>query len=199
VNDPQGGGGNGANHNDVLGVIRNASTTEIRRAYLDLARTHHPDFHATENRAGRGDAERTMQRINEAWLVLGDRRRRADYDLSLPVTAREWPAGTAHPDFVPFDPDPDPDPGPDDAPGERYDRLGLDDDEPGTGRRVPPWQQLLPVACFAAAVAAFAGALVLGGRLLLGLGVILLAAAAAGFVLIPMLEVLRTYERDPER
>jgi curved DNA-binding protein CbpA len=184
-------------HYEVLGVSRSASTPEIRRAYLDLARAHHPDFHATEDRARRGDAERTMQLINEAWLVLGDRRRRADYDLSLPVAAREWPAGTAHPDFVPFDPDPDPDP--ESGGSERYDRLGVDEDESGTGRRLPPWQQLLPVACFTAALASFIGALVLGGRFFLALGVFFTVAAGAGFVLIPMLEVLRTYERDPER
>jgi hypothetical protein len=186
--------GDGAvTHYDVLGVSREASAPEIRRAYLELARTHHPDFHATEDQGRRGDAERTMQLINEAWLVLGDRRRRADYDLSLPrPVGREWPAGTAHPDFVPFEPD--------DEPGDP-ERIGEDEDEdgPGTGRRVPPWQQLLPVACLAGALAAFAGALVLGGRFLLGVALVFLVAAGMGFILTPMLAVLRTYERDPER
>ena len=184
-------------HYDVLGVTREASAGEIRRAYLALARAHHPDFHATADTATREDAERTMQRINEALLVLRDRRLRADYDLSLPrPVGREWPAGTAHPDFVPIDPDPDPDI---DDGSERYDRLGLEDEDTGTGRRVPAWQQLLPVACLLGAIVAFCAALVLGGRFLLALALVLGAGSLVGFVLTPMLAVLRTYERDPER
>ena len=46
---------------DVLGVSREASPEEIRRAYLTLARRHHPD-------AG-GRAE-DMRRLNEAWAAL---------------------------------------------------------------------------------------------------------------------------------
>jgi hypothetical protein len=181
-------------HYDVLGVSSDASTAEIRRAYLALARTHHPDFHATEGDISRGDAEREMQRINEAWLVLGDRRRRADYDLTLPRPAgRGWAAGEANPAFVPFDDDGD------DDDDERYDRLGPDEEGGGTGRAVPAWQQLLPVACLVASLATFAAALVLGGRALLVLGVLLLMGAGVGFILTPMLAVLRTYERDPER
>jgi DnaJ domain len=170
-------------HYEVLGVSADASAAEVRRAYLALARAHHPDFHVGDSAAVRGDAERTMQRLNEAWLVLGDRRRRADYDLTLPRPVdRGWAAGTAHPDFVPLDPDEDP-----------------VEEEPGTGRGVPRWQQLLPVSCLAAALVALAAAMVVGGRLLAGLGVVLLVGAGAGFVLTPMLTVLRTYERDPER
>ena len=183
-------------HYDVLGVRRDASASEIRRAYLRAARTHHPDFHVHEDAVARDDAERAMQRINEAWLVLGNARSRADYDLSLPhPVGREWPAGMAHPDFVPIDPDPYPV-----VDGsERYDRLGLDEDDGGTGRRVPAWQQLLPVACLAGSLASFAAVLVLGGRLLLALAVTLLIGAGLGFILTPLLAVLRTYERDPER
>jgi hypothetical protein len=184
-------------HYEVLGVGRDAPATEIRRAYLALARAHHPDFHAHESAIIREDAERAMQRINEAWLVLRDVRRRADYDLSLPhPVGREWPAGLAHPDFVPVDPDPDI--GAEvDGPA-RYDP-GADDPDAGTGRRVPPWQQLLPVACLAGSLATFAAALVLGGRVLLGLALVLLVGAGMGFILTPLLAVLRTYERDPER
>jgi curved DNA-binding protein CbpA len=178
-------------HYEVLGVRPDASPADIRRAYVSLARTHHPDFHAAAGDAVRRDAERTMQQINEAWLVLRDRRRRADYDLTLPLPERAddgWTPGHVHPDFVPVDPDDVDDP-PGDEPG----------DETATGRRVPAWQQLLPVASLAASLAAFAAAMVLGGRLLLGAGLVLLVAAGLGFVLTPLLAVLRTYERDPER
>jgi hypothetical protein len=45
----------------VLGVRRGASPDEIRRAWVDLARRHHPD---------RGGDPATMQAINDAWAAL---------------------------------------------------------------------------------------------------------------------------------
>jgi curved DNA-binding protein CbpA len=172
-------------HYEVLGVTPQASAGEIRRAYLALARAHHPDFHSLDPPARRLDAERTMQRLNEAWLVLGDRRLRAAYDLSLPVAVDPaWSPGAVHPDFVPFD--------------AGDDEVEAEPDGGGTGRAVPRWQQVLPAACLAGAVAALAAATVLG-RVLVGVGLILLVGAGVGFVLTPLLAVLRTYERDPER
>ena len=58
-------------HYDVLGVAVDASRAEIHRAYLGLARRHHPD-------AG-GDPD-AMRRVNEAWGVLADAGRRRRYD-----------------------------------------------------------------------------------------------------------------------
>ena len=59
----------------VLGVRRDASEEEIRRAFRRLAREHHPDV----NRGTRTSEER-FKAINEAYDVLGDRQRRRDYD-----------------------------------------------------------------------------------------------------------------------
>jgi DnaJ-class molecular chaperone len=56
-----------------LGVSRDASTEEIRRAYKDLARIKHPDRG--------GDAEEFKQ-IQEAHEVLADEERRRMYDLT---------------------------------------------------------------------------------------------------------------------
>ncbi len=61
-------GGGGLTHYEVLGVGRTASAAEVRRAYVALARRHHPD-------APGGD-ERRMQEVTAAWAVLGDARRR---------------------------------------------------------------------------------------------------------------------------
>lgn len=69
-------------HYDVLGVAPDSDRDVLRRAYLDLARRHHPD-------AG-GDAV-AMLAVNDAWAVLSDPRRRARYDLSL----GDEPAGQA--------------------------------------------------------------------------------------------------------
>jgi DnaJ-class molecular chaperone len=56
---------------DVLGVSKTATTTEIKKAYLKLARTHHPDKG--------GDSER-FKEIAQANEVLSDEVRRRRYD-----------------------------------------------------------------------------------------------------------------------
>jgi molecular chaperone DnaJ len=58
----------------VLGVARNADEKEIRRAYRDLARKHHPDVNKS------ADAEERFKAINEAYQVLSDAEKRAKYD-----------------------------------------------------------------------------------------------------------------------
>ena len=62
----------GTLHYDVLGLERNASADDVRRAYRSKARLHHPD------KAG-GDAE-TFARVKKAYDVLGDPDRRKVYD-----------------------------------------------------------------------------------------------------------------------
>lgn len=58
----------------ALGVKRDASADEIKRAYRKLARKYHPDVSKEK------DAEARMQAINEAWTVLSDPEKRAAYD-----------------------------------------------------------------------------------------------------------------------
>lgn len=57
---------------DILGVGKNATADEIRKAFHRLAHQHHPD------KAG-GDSER-FKEINEAYQTLSDPRKRAQYD-----------------------------------------------------------------------------------------------------------------------
>lgn len=68
-------------HYEVLGVARTASATEIKSAYRSAARRHHPDA-VSAQRSGPVDGDR-MASLNEAWRVLGDERRRREYDLLL--------------------------------------------------------------------------------------------------------------------
>jgi hypothetical protein len=71
------------NHYEVLGVDGDVSPAELRRAYLDLARRHHPDRQAGVDPQARGVADERMRQINSAWQVLGDPGRRSAYDLLL--------------------------------------------------------------------------------------------------------------------
>jgi curved DNA-binding protein len=59
----------------TLGVARNASESEIKKAYRKLAMKFHPD----RNRGNR-QAEEKFKEINEAYEVLGDPQKRARYD-----------------------------------------------------------------------------------------------------------------------
>ena len=58
---------------DVLGVSRDASETEIKRTFRELARRYHPDVNAAD------EGER-FREINEAYAVLSDKDARQRYD-----------------------------------------------------------------------------------------------------------------------
>jgi curved DNA-binding protein CbpA len=57
----------------LLGVSPDASAAEIKRAYRRLVRRHHPDLNAQAQ-----DAQ--IKRLNEAYEILGNPRKRAAYD-----------------------------------------------------------------------------------------------------------------------
>lgn len=58
----------------ILGVKKDASKKEIKKAYLNLAKIYHPD------RCKDSDATKKFQDINTAYEMLYDDRRRRDYD-----------------------------------------------------------------------------------------------------------------------
>jgi DnaJ-class molecular chaperone len=55
----------------ILGVNKNASKDEIKRAYRELAQKYHPD---------KGGEEKKFKEINEAYQILSDDNKRRQYD-----------------------------------------------------------------------------------------------------------------------
>lgn len=64
-----------SDHYDVLGVERNASQEEIKKAYRKLARELHPDVN------GSAEAQEKFKLVTHAYEVLGDEQSRRNYDL----------------------------------------------------------------------------------------------------------------------
>ena len=62
---------------ETLGVSKNASQEEIKKAFRHLALKYHPD-----RNNGAKDAEEKFKEINEAYTCLGDASKRAQYDAT---------------------------------------------------------------------------------------------------------------------
>jgi molecular chaperone DnaJ len=62
-------------HYDVLGLPRSCTDAEIKRAFRELARQHHPD-----NNPGDPHAEEQFKELSVAYETLGDPERRRRYD-----------------------------------------------------------------------------------------------------------------------
>jgi len=71
----------------VLGLEKNASEAEIKKAYRKLARKHHPDLNP-DNKA----SQQKFQQINEANEVLSDPEKRKKYDKY----GKEWQHADAY-------------------------------------------------------------------------------------------------------
>lgn len=175
-------------HYDVLGVRRGASATEIRRAYLRLARDHHPDRHAGSSADARAAAERRMREVNAAWRELGDPVRRQRYDEVLDLGLRDARVEEEAPRaWRPFDD------------GWDLDADDLDDRFGDRDARRPTGGRILAIAPVASLVTG-AGALLVGAmvgmRPLVALGFVGIAASILLFVTAPLAIVLESRRHD---
>jgi DnaJ-class molecular chaperone len=60
---------------EILGVAKTAGEAEIKKAFRNLAKKHHPDKHA-----GDAAAQKRFQEISGAYDILGDKDKRAQFD-----------------------------------------------------------------------------------------------------------------------
>ncbi|POC79397.1 molecular chaperone DnaJ, partial [Vibrio vulnificus] len=65
-----------SNHYEVLGVSRDATGEEIKKAYRKLARQYHPDVYDGD------DAEEKFKNVSHAYEVLSDPQKRQVYDTT---------------------------------------------------------------------------------------------------------------------
>ncbi len=82
---------------EVLGLSREASETEIKKAYRRLARDHHPDANPDDS-----GAEERFKELTEAYEVLSDPQARRAYDTYGHRVPRGAGAGPAGPGGDPF-------------------------------------------------------------------------------------------------
>lgn len=69
---------------DILGVSKNASQEEVKKAFHKLAHKHHPN---------KGGEEKKFKEINEAYQILSNQEKRAQYDQYGQVFEGGMPGG----------------------------------------------------------------------------------------------------------
>ena len=62
---------------EILGVSKSATPDELKKAYRNLALKYHPDRVSQENKKEAGEK---FKEISEAYAVLSDPQKRAQYD-----------------------------------------------------------------------------------------------------------------------
>ncbi|MEX1218278.1 MAG: J domain-containing protein [Acidimicrobiales bacterium] len=171
---------------DRLGVSQSATADEVRRAYLQLARVHHPDFHSDET--ARRENEREMQSINEAWSVLGDPDRRRVHDETLFLTQSDrFSAGVPTPgryDFVPFDNSED------EIDPRLLDDVGVE------GTQVARSVQVAPIFCLLGGIIGLIIGVMVNLTFLIIVGLVGLVLALLGFLAAPVMALSRSIDAE---
>lgn len=162
-------------HYDDLGVAPYTPVPEIRKAYLALARTNHPD-NFVESALDREEAEVRMARINAAWAVLNDDTQRSRYIREMQKQGRLPPEPSAA--------------------ARVSDANGANDAPKRVYRRPPPPKpsklRLLPGGLLVAAIILFVLGLLQDSTLLLLIAIVAAVGSAILFAVLPRLLATQT-------
>src|SRR5580693_1730023 len=82
------------NYYEILGVDKSASEDDIKKAFRKLAQKYHPDK--------KGGDEAKFKEVSEAYAVLSDKKKRAEYDTYGKTFAGGGPQGAGGFDFSNF-------------------------------------------------------------------------------------------------
>ncbi|XP_031829885.1 tetratricopeptide repeat protein 2 [Nomia melanderi] len=64
----------------ILGIDKNASTDDIKKAYRKRAMVHHPDRHSNATEGEKKEQEKKFKEVGEAYGILSDPKKRSRYD-----------------------------------------------------------------------------------------------------------------------
>jgi DnaJ-class molecular chaperone len=80
------------NYYDILGISKDASESDIKKAYRSLSLQYHPD------RNSNADATKKFQEINQAYEILSDVQKRKQYDMGggIEDMGGGFPGGMPH-------------------------------------------------------------------------------------------------------
>lgn len=83
---------------ELLGVAPEATKEEIKAAYREIARVYHPDSHYFDDIVGTQSLSSTdndvFKAVTNAYNILTDEKKRAEYDAILPKGLVDWDAET---------------------------------------------------------------------------------------------------------
>jgi len=85
-------------HYDVLGVDYEATTAEIKAAYLSLSKELHPDLNQRATKQDRELIHQQFVKVNQAYSILSNKRERRTYDLQILIKSDPRAQGTQHHD-----------------------------------------------------------------------------------------------------
>ena len=84
----------------ILGVAKTANKKVIKKAYLKLAKQHHPDM--VQGEAEKAEAESRFHDIGNAYEILIDDEKRGKYDRGEDIEMPQGPRGGGHGFPFPF-------------------------------------------------------------------------------------------------
>ncbi|XP_068986287.1 dnaJ homolog subfamily C member 7 isoform X2 [Bombus flavifrons] len=73
----------------ILGIDKNASTDDIKKAYRKRAMVHHPDRHPNATEGEKKEQEKKFKEVGEAYGILSDPKKRSRYDSGHDINDAE--------------------------------------------------------------------------------------------------------------